>query len=336
VECLTAGTVGVTGVDAASPVYQAYRHAPVLELRADTVGEQTDVPLYAYVERLPGNGGETTLRYSVVFSNEDGGTPTRALLARWGRTTDIEEVYGVTFAGGRVVTEEFQGPDHAVRHFLGRRRGVAPVLLVATLNNMVIDRGRGVAAIRPVPSEIDLAAATRESTMDSRPWVYRLMELERGAEGRIAADAPVDNQWTKKAPDAREHVFFEAKVVLDRTVAAAWVEDRTGQRYWSHYGHLQMAIDRNAWVRSAVAIGANPGAAIAAAGWACIAAPDQPATGVCDIEATRVFALDADRRPGQNRTSPERFRLKAGGEVRLALVGVQSGAGPAVPGARLR
>ena len=37
----------------------------------------------------------TRLRYSVVFSNEDGGTPADRLLATWGRLTDIEYVYGV-------------------------------------------------------------------------------------------------------------------------------------------------------------------------------------------------------------------------------------------------
>ena len=34
-------------------------------------------------------------RYSVIFSNEDGGTATDRLMATWGRTTDIEFVYGV-------------------------------------------------------------------------------------------------------------------------------------------------------------------------------------------------------------------------------------------------
>ncbi len=317
--CVSPQAVTVTPVDPASPAYEVYRRAPVLELRADTVGEQTDVPLYAYVERLPGAGGGSMLRYSVVFSNEDGGTPTRALLARWGRTTDIEQVYDVTIAGGRVVNEAFQGPDHVIRAFHGRRRGVAPVLLVATLNNMVTDRGRGLAAVRPVPTEVNLAGATRESTMDERPWVYRVMETERAAEGRIAANAPVDDQWAKLAPDAREHVYLEAVLALEDTVAVAWVEDRAGQRYWSHYGRLPLAIERSARVRSAVAVGPQPGLAVTAAGWTCLAAPDAPSTGRCDIETSRLFVLGADYRPGDNRTSAARAVLKPGGEFRLSL-----------------
>ena len=37
--------------------------------------------------------GRPLLQYTAIFSNEDGGTSTRALMARWGRTTDIEYIY---------------------------------------------------------------------------------------------------------------------------------------------------------------------------------------------------------------------------------------------------
>ena len=37
----------------------------------------------------------TRYRYSVIFTNEDGGTPADRLMATWGRTTDIEYVYSV-------------------------------------------------------------------------------------------------------------------------------------------------------------------------------------------------------------------------------------------------
>src|SRR4051812_27150838 len=67
-------------------------HAPALWLRADTIGTSTDLPLVLYAEDLRVNGSGA-LRYSYIFSNEDGGTATPALLARWGRTTDIEMAY---------------------------------------------------------------------------------------------------------------------------------------------------------------------------------------------------------------------------------------------------
>ena len=316
VDCLSVQRLEAGVHETGTPEHALYSHAPVLELRADTIGEQTDLPLYAYAEREQ-SSAESTWRYTVVFSNEDGGTPTRALLARWGRTTDIEQVYEVSTSAGRIAREAFQGPDHVTRSFLGRRQGEAPVLLVATLNNMVIDRGRSLAAIRPVPAVVDLSRATRESTMDDRPWVYRVMENELTSEGRIAADAPIDDQWPRLAPDPLWHVFLEARLRLDRTVAVAWVIDRAGHRLWSHYGRMPLAIDRDGWVRSAVAVGADPAASVAEVGWACLAAPDAKPGGSCEIEATRAFALSGEYRPGVNLVTPGRFVLEPGGEARL-------------------
>jgi hypothetical protein len=43
----------------------------------------------------------------------------------------------------------FRGPDHVVRAFAGPREGGHPVLLIATLNNMFIDRGKSLASVRP-------------------------------------------------------------------------------------------------------------------------------------------------------------------------------------------
>jgi hypothetical protein len=315
VPCLSVRRLHATVYAKESAEHALYRHAPVLELRADTIGEQTDLPLYAYAERGPTAG--FTWRYTVVFSNEDGGTPTRALLARWGRTTDIEQVYEVTTPAGGLVREAFQGPDHATRAFTGRRQGEAPVLLVATLNNMVLDRGRSLAAVRLVPAVVDLSEATRESTMDERPWVYRVMEGELAAEERIAADAPLDDRWPRVAPGPSWHLFLEARLRLDRTVAVAWVTDRAGRRLWSHYGKLPLAIDRDGWVRSAVALGPDPLGSIAQIGWACLAAPDAERGGSCEIEASRAFVLTGAYRPGTNLVLPGRFVLKPGGEAAL-------------------
>jgi len=316
VDCLSVQRVEPAIVAAGTQEHDVYRRAPVLELRADTIGEQTDLPLYAYAERDQA-GAESAWRYSVVFSNEDGGTPARALLARWGRTTDIEQVYEVGTIAGRVTREAFQGPDHVIRAFTGRRQGEAPVLLVATMNNMVIDRGRSLAAVRLVPAVVDLGRATRESTMDARPWVYRVMENELAAEGRIVVDAPLDDQWPRVAPDPLAHIFLEARLRLDRAVAVAWVTDRAGRRHWSHYGRLPLAIERSGWVRTAVAVGAGAGGSMAEAGWACLAAPEATGGGSCEIEATRVFALTGQFLPGPNLVVPGRFVLRPGAEAKL-------------------
>ena len=59
-------------------------------------------------------------------------------MATWGRTTDIEFIYGVEVDdSGRIVAEEFQGPGHEVPAFTGQHEGRHPLLWVSTDNNMV-------------------------------------------------------------------------------------------------------------------------------------------------------------------------------------------------------
>src|SRR5262249_28272695 len=56
------------------PDRELLAHAPRFYLRADTVGRADDIPLYVYAEVDETPPGRT-LRYTAVFSNEDGGTP---------------------------------------------------------------------------------------------------------------------------------------------------------------------------------------------------------------------------------------------------------------------
>src|SRR4029453_15137109 len=67
--------------------------APILYARPNTVGRFTDLPILMWYEIVPTFRGRQ-FRYSVVFTNEDGGTASDRLMATWGRTTDIEFVYG--------------------------------------------------------------------------------------------------------------------------------------------------------------------------------------------------------------------------------------------------
>src|SRR5581483_6447418 len=71
-------------IDLSSPDFRAVAHAPILYARADTLGRFSDAPLLMWYERFSEADGET-IQYSIVFTNEDGGTPTDALMARWGR-----------------------------------------------------------------------------------------------------------------------------------------------------------------------------------------------------------------------------------------------------------
>src|SRR5712691_2483215 len=100
--------------------FTAQAMAPILYARPNTIGRFTDLPLVEWYEIVSTPRGRQ-FRYSVIFSNEDGGTATDRLMATWGRTTDIEFVYGVELdAHDAVIAEEFQGPGHEVPPFKGQ------------------------------------------------------------------------------------------------------------------------------------------------------------------------------------------------------------------------
>src|SRR5688500_2188467 len=109
-----------------------------------------------WYEIEPTAGGKR-YRYSVIFSNEDGGTPGDRLMATWGRTTDIEYVYSVEVGNdGTIRAEDMQGPDHKILPFAGKREGRHPLLWVSTDNNMVLDTGATTVRYAPVPIAVNL------------------------------------------------------------------------------------------------------------------------------------------------------------------------------------
>ena len=291
----------VTGriVAAASDEDVVLRYSPTLGIRADTVGTASDLPLLMYAEddRRDGRGW---IRYSVIISNEDGGTPPPALMARWGRTTDIELVYEVEVDGARIVSDRFQGPDHEVRAFAGTREGQHPQLLVATLNNMFIDRGKSIANVRPVPRVVNLNRRTRESVMDDSPWIYPLMARELIAEKRIGT----------QIEDPREFLYIEAGLALENAAVSVRVGSDAGGWQDSTRGRADLAVNRNGWVRIAVpAPAASP-----TLKWECRAAPgasvgSQPR---CQIEWGRIFRLGKDYLPGENVVSPGKVQMAVG------------------------
>ena len=266
------GAVHISRVEIASigvddPSYEALAHAPILHARPNTIGRFTDVPLLMWYETAPTPRGRS-YRYSVIFSNEDGGTATDRLMATWGRTTDIEFVYGVEIdAKGRIIAEQFQGPDHVVTPFRGRRDTQHPLEFVVTDNNMVSDRSAGApvrsgvsrtphAAVRyaPAPELFDLTNQSREVVMDAHPWTYRVSSQEMSREGKIAEDAA---PGSGKIPDPRRFVFVEACSELDGATVAAGVRATTpdGPRWFdSHRDRDQFRVVRTGCVRVAVPV----------------------------------------------------------------------------------
>lgn len=254
-------------------------HAPALWLRADTIGLSTDLPLVLYAEDLRVNG-TGVLRYSYIFSNEDGGTATAALLARWGRTTDIEMAYEEEWKDGRMIVSRFQAPDHHVFEYKGSRQADHPLLLDATLNNVFLDRGRTGVRITMVPLLVDLRSATRESVMDGNPWVYRRMANELIEEGKAAVYG-----------DVRDYLYVDAKLSLFDSAVAAAARSADGTWRASDRGLKDLAVDRNGWVRIAIPNSKNA----TDVGFVCY--PTKPATGQCKVEISRVLSLDGQYKP---------------------------------------
>lgn len=265
-----AGEVSIGGIAfrtivAGDAPHVAVAHAPWLYARPGTVKRFSDMPLVTWYET------DTTLRgrrirYSVIFTNEDGGTATDRLMATWGRTTDIEFVYSVELDGaGRVLEETYQGAEHKVLPFAGRRHGRHPLLWVVTDNNMVGDHGDSTVRFAPAPVPFDLADRAREAVMDAHPWTYRVTAQEVRREGRVVEGA---STASGKIPDPRRFAYLEACAPSqDATLAFAlgvagpdggltWhASDATGPRF-----RVQPDNFPNGCFQAAVALPAGVGA----------------------------------------------------------------------------
>ena len=201
------------------PENTAIALAPVLHARPNTVGRFTDVPLLMWYEKENTERG-WRIRYSVVFSNEDGGTPADRLLATWGRLTDLEYVYGIEFdRDGKVIEETFQGKDHEIVPFHGRREGRHPLLYVVTDNNMVKDEGVTAQRYAPAPLAFDLTGASREQVMDEQPWTYSVTAQEARREDRVRT-AP--KPGSKRIVDPRRYAVLEACVAPEDSAFATF------------------------------------------------------------------------------------------------------------------
>lgn len=258
--------IAVSSFDPTTREGRALAHAPVLEARPNSVGRFTDLPLVTWVETESEATGSTRLRYSVIFSNEDGGTPADRLMATWGRLTDIEYVYGVELdAAGRLQRAQYQGPKHRLLPFAGRREADHPVLYVTTDNNMVSDRGKTTLRLAPVPMPFDLKGVSREAVMDAAPWTYAVSAAEARREGRVD---PRARPGSKRVPDPRQFVTVEACAATeDATIAfSVGVRGAGGELRWfdSDGGLPEFRIGRsatefpNGCFRGAVALPAEP------------------------------------------------------------------------------
>jgi hypothetical protein len=244
------GEAKVTAIDRKHPEFQAIARAPIIYARPDTVGKFSDVPLLAYYESerpgpLPREDGR--LAYTVIFSNEDGGTQTTALMARWGRTTDIEWVCETRIGAEGEARTIFQGANHKDTQFAGKLEADHPLMFVATVNNNFSDHGQSEMRFAPRPLPFDARAASREEMMDRHPWTYRVMADEMIREGKITDE----RKPGQAINDLRDYVYFD--VSSNQTGAALSVAVKLkGDPVWraSDWGIANYRIDRSGAFRT--------------------------------------------------------------------------------------
>jgi len=204
--------VDVAIVAAGAPEYAAVAHSPLLHARPGTLARFSDLPFVMWYAIEPSPRGRW-IKYSVIFSDEDGGTPVDKRMARWGRITDIEYVYGVELdANGRVLDEQFQGPEHRYQRFGGVRIAGHPVTYIVTENNMVGDRGTTAETFALKPTPFEIRHESREVVMDAHPWLYRISSEEAIRERHVSATAAPGSGLV---PDPRRFVYIEACAQLD-------------------------------------------------------------------------------------------------------------------------
>lgn len=240
----------LTFIERNQPEFLALAHAPLLYARANTIGKFSDVPLLAYYE-TERRGSNTLLRYTVIFSNEDGGTQTSALMARWGRTTDIEYVCETELdAQGQVIKTIFQGVNHKDTEFSGKLEAAHPLFLTASDNNNFSDKGESAMrfALRPLP--FDLSKASRETVMDVHPWTYRVMADEMAREGKLTNERTLG----LRIADFRHYLFVDANSTLRNGALLSFAVKLKGDPKWypSDLGIGYYKIDRSGFIRSTI------------------------------------------------------------------------------------
>ena len=251
---LLGGSLGV--VPPGAPGYDVLARGPILYGRAGS--HRTDTPLLMMVDEAPRPGGGTITRYTAIFSNEDGGTATPALFARWGRTTDIDWVYAIaTDAGGKPAEETYQARFHFTKAFRGRYEGRHPILRVATDNNCYDDEGTSPLKFRLPPLfRLDPAQTGREEVLDRHPWTFAIMAKELFRERKALKDDPAGAPLAptgSQVGDPRRFLYVEFKQTYrGRGVGVAVALKGQPASFVSHRGDAGLTAARAGWCRVAV------------------------------------------------------------------------------------
>ncbi len=305
--------LGFSTVAPGTTAYAAARYAPVLYGRhVATLGggfqnNRTDTPLVAWHEVLPAaTPGHRVIQYSVVWSNEDGGTATAALMARWGRTTDIEWIYRVEIDGhGRRVpgTGFFQGPNHGTEAFHGRYDGTHPRLQTCTSNNNVCDTVDDPMRFALSTRDVLPPGQPRENEMDVHPWTYRVMAQEMVREHQV--ESPSDPA-SPAMGDQRTYLY----VAVDHDTAPPASASSVGlivevrlqgdpTTYTSHHDNVFWTIDRDDPAATTVELppGTTPADVASISVRRVVVSPSDPGASLTVTAVQRAFFLGSTYLP---------------------------------------
>ncbi len=245
------------------PSDDAFKYSPVIAYRDGYLS--TDTPLLMYYEEHTESKTVKRIDYYVIFSNEDGGTPTDKLIALWGHFTDIEWVASVWVSSRsqEPLKIEYQAVGHKVKEFNGKYvAGYHPLLKVASLNNNFSDEVASLSvpmiAMYPVPK---LEDGTREEMQDRYPWIYEVTACELYRESKLE---PKPNPDTLAPSDPSNYLFIDVKATqVDCGGLIGGVQLKDGKWYFSSHGIQNLAIPYrgpkvgDGWIRFAVEVPPN-------------------------------------------------------------------------------
>jgi hypothetical protein len=212
----------VEAIPSGDPRYDFTRFAPILlGIDQDLNPAQTldgphpgnarsDTPLVVYAKATPG-GGLTTYRYTLIWSNEDGGTGTSpdVLIAKFGRTTDIENIVEVDVSNaGTLLAVRFRRDESGtLTTFAGAfRNSTHPIVRTYTANGLIEDDGASTFAFGLPPFGYDDSGLPRELGMNLDPISYVVMSKEMVREQKIE---PTGNPSTRTLSDLRNYLFID-------------------------------------------------------------------------------------------------------------------------------
>lgn len=227
----------------------AVANAPFIYHRPEVIDKFSDIPLLTFYEILPDPSGATKIRYTTIFTNEDGGTQSTALMARWGRATDIEWVYEILVKNGKITSATIQGRNHVTENFAGQKVfGAHPLIYNVTVNNNFASTGCSTMRMAPMPVRADLSQASREAAMDQNPWTYRIMTEEMMREGRVDPK----NLGVNVIDDPRNYLYVDVVIEIGDIAASVEAVDKSGKIYRSDHGDPRLRVSRIGHQRIAV------------------------------------------------------------------------------------